>query len=219
MAVDLAYGFTTARRPLIGKRLALWTLSAVVLVGASILFADRPIATWSHDVLHRPALAVEITKAAKWWILCGIAAAILLGAFVVRVTGGRLGPALRTAIAVAAATLLATIAVLFLKYAFGRLWPETWVHNNPSWIGGHHYAFQFFHGGEGNDSFPSGHTARMTAPFAVLWQRLPRLRVLWVLPTLIITAGLVASDFHFLGDCLAGAYVGIASAAAVLLVL
>ena len=28
-----------------------------------------------------------------------------------------------------------------MKYAFGRLWPETWVDNNPSWIHDGAYGF------------------------------------------------------------------------------
>jgi membrane-associated phospholipid phosphatase len=225
MAVDLYSSFPgirlSRRRP-VAPRLALWALSCVVLVGLSVLLLDRPIATWSHDSLHRPAIAVLITKAAGFKLICGAALAVAVAGLALRISGRPLGRAWRTAIAASLATLLAAFAVIFLKYGFGRLWPETWVsvsgHPNPSWIGQHQYAFQPFHGGEGNESFPSGHTARVTAPFAVLWQRLPRLRALWVLPPVLIAAGLIGSDFHFLGDCIAGAYVGIASAALMLLV-
>jgi membrane-associated phospholipid phosphatase len=223
MTVDLYSSFPgarSARRRRMAVPLALWALSCVVLVGLSVLFLDRAIATWSHDDLHRPAMAVLITKAAGLEVICGVALAVAVAGLIVRITGRRLGRAWRTALAASLATLLAAFAVIFLKYGFGRLWPETWIHHppNPSWIGQHQYAFQFFHGGEGNGSFPSGHTARITAPFAVLWQRVPRLRPLWVLPPVLIAAGLIGADFHFLGDCIAGAYVGIASAALMLLI-
>jgi hypothetical protein len=46
-----------------------------------------------------------------------------------------------------------------LKFACGRLWPETWVANNPSFIHDGAYGFNLFHGGAGYASFPSGHTA------------------------------------------------------------
>jgi len=196
---------------------ALWLVSGAVLVGLSVLLVDQPISTWSHDVLHRPPLAVDITLIANWKYPVCAASLVILAAFAASIAGRPIGPLWRTAIAASIATFLATLAVAFVKHGFGREWPETWVNNNPSWISNHAYGFYPLHGGEGYESFPSGHTARTTAPFAVLWHRLPKLRVLWVLPTLIIAAALVAADFHFVGDCIGGAYLGVACAAAVLL--
>jgi membrane-associated phospholipid phosphatase len=196
----------------------LTAVSSVAVVGLSIAFLDRPIATYSHDVIHHPEWAKLLTKLAI--LPDPLALAALAVVTVLYFWRGRLSFGGRTAAAAALATLLATMAVIILKIAFGRLWPETWlVPPNPSWINTHQYGFQPFHSGIGYESFPSGHTTRITAPFAVLWRRLPRYRVLWVLPTLLVMVGLLASDFHFLGDCLAGIYLGIASAAVILLVM
>jgi membrane-associated phospholipid phosphatase len=205
-----------APRPAVRTRVVLWLLSGVVLTGLSILFVDQPVSTWSHDMLHRPLWSVEAQKIAGVVYLGGAALAVLVAAVIVRLTGRRMGPLWRTAVGAALATLVAALAVTFIKYGFGRLWPETWTHNNPSWINNHAYGFMPFHGGEGYESFPSGHTARITAPFAVLWHRVPRLRVLWALPTLAVAVALIAADFHFVGDCIAGAYLGVASAALVM---
>jgi membrane-associated phospholipid phosphatase len=205
-----------AVRPLLAGA-ALWLFSGTVLVVLSVLLVDQPVATWSHDVLHRPRLAVDVTTLANWIYLSSAACLVLLAAFVASMAGRDMGPLWRTAIAAAIATFLAMLAVAFAKHGFGREWPETWVDNNPSWIGNHAYGFYPLHGGEGYDSFPSGHTARITAPFAVLWHRVPKLRVLWVLPTFIMAAALVAANFHFVGDCIGGAYLGVACAAAVLI--
>jgi membrane-associated phospholipid phosphatase len=208
---------TAARFP--RARLATWVLSCVVLTGLCILLLDRPVATWSQDALHRPASAVAITKLANVRVIDIAALAVPVIALILRLTTGRLSAPWRIATAACLAVLLATLLVILLKYGFGRLWPDTWVDNNPSWIGTHAYGFAPFHGGRGWASFPSGHTARTSAPFAVLWQRLPKYRALWVLPTLVIAAALIACNFHFLGDCVAGVYLGIASAAVVMLVL
>jgi membrane-associated phospholipid phosphatase len=193
---------------------AAWTLVAVVLVGLAMAFVDRPIATYSHDVLHRPGWAEWLTKLAT---LPAPAAVIgLLAASLTWLLERRLTPAWRLVLAASCATLLATIVLLALKYAFGRTWPDTWIDNNPSWIRNHAFGFVPFHGGPGYASFPSGHTTRMTAPFAVLWQRLPRWRLLWVLPTLLVMIGLLVCDFHWFSDCLAGIWLGAASAWVVL---
>ena len=202
---------------------AVWALSCLVLTGLCILFLDRPIATWSHEALHRPAAAVTLTKLANVRVIDVAALAVPAVALILwlylRRTGRPLPTAWRTAVAACLAVLLATCLVVLLKYGFGRLWPDTWVNNNPSWIGNRAYGFSPFHGGRGWASFPSGHTARSTAPFAVLWQRVPAWRVLWVLPALIIAAALIACNFHFLGDCVAGVFVGLASAALVMMVI
>ena len=184
-------------------------------MGVTIPFVDRSVATWSHDVLHRPAVAVLITRLASFTLFCGVAAAVLIASLVWRLAGRPVTPAWRTAMQASFAILIAAISVILLKYAAGRLWPETWVRGapNPSWIGMHRFAFLPFHGGEGYQSFPSGHTARVGAPVCVLWRRLPRLRLVWVMPVPVIAGALIAADFHFVSDCISGAYVGAASAA------
>lgn len=198
--------------PALGRRVAYWLVAALVLTGGCILFLDRPLSTWSHADLHRPEIAVLITRAAKWTIICGIALAVQVAALIARLAGVPMTRAWRIAVAASLAALIAAVLVPFAKFAAGRMWPETWDHGNLSWIGNHRFGFVPF-GGHHNESFPSGHTARVTAPFAVLWQRLPRLRLLWVLPSIIVAAALVATDFHFLGDCVGGAFLGIGCAA------
>jgi membrane-associated phospholipid phosphatase len=95
-----------------------------------------------------------------------------------------------------------------LKWFFGRPWPETWRHNNSSWIGNQDYAFHWLQGGGKFSSFPSGHTTANFAVLSVLWICYPRLRVLYVLAALEVIAGLVGANFHFLGDTIAGAFLG-----------
>ena len=44
---------------------------------------------------------------------------------------------------------------------FGRYWPETWTHDNPSLIGTGTYGFHPFQRGDDVGSFPSGHACRI----------------------------------------------------------
>jgi hypothetical protein len=50
----------------------------------------------------------------------------------------------------------------------------------------------------------------VTAPVAVLWARLPHWRLLLALPVLAVAVGLFGADDHFVGDMVAGAYLGAA---------
>jgi membrane-associated phospholipid phosphatase len=98
-----------------------------------------------------------------------------------------------------------------LKFIFGRLWPETWVLNNPSFIRDGAYEFDLFHGGAGYASFPSGHTSMTCAVISVLCILHPKLRALYLLVVLAITVSLIGANYHFLSDIIAGAFVGIST--------
>ena len=123
--------------------------------------------------------------------------------------GWRPGPVGRTIVALCIAVLIATIFKDELKYLFGRTWPETWVGNNPSWIHDRIYRFEPLHGGKGWTSFPSGHMATIAAPCTVLWMLAPRVwRWLWASLILAMAIGLTGADFHFVGDMIAGTFLG-----------
>lgn len=97
-----------------------------------------------------------------------------------------------------------------LKAPFGRYWPSTWVNNNPSLIHDNAYGFHWFHKGVIYQSFPSGHTTVAVAAMTAIWITFPREIWRWValLVAASVIVGLIADDYHFLGDCIAGAWVG-----------
>jgi membrane-associated phospholipid phosphatase len=129
--------------------------------------------------------------------------------------GWRPGEGGKTALACCGSVAIAFALKEQLKYAFGRTWPETWTNHNPSWIGDHAFGFHPFHGAEGWASFPSGHTTLISALAAALWQRVPSLRWLAVTLVVLVVLGLAGSDFHWVGDMVAGAFLGTGSAVGV----
>lgn len=90
----------------------------------------------------------------------------------------------------------------------GRCWPETWHDNNPSLIGTGAYGFHPFEVGDDVGSFPSGHSARIVGFLSVFWLMLPRGRWLYVLIGLPMLLSLIAMDYHFVGDVIAGSTLG-----------
>ena len=90
----------------------------------------------------------------------------------------------------------------------GRYWPETWFENNPSLIGNGVYGFHPFQAGDDRGSFPSGHAARILGFAGVWWIAVPRGRVLYALVCLPMLASLVAMNYHFVSDVIAGSVVG-----------
>ena len=94
---------------------------------------------------------------------------------------------------------------------FGRYWPETWRHDNPSLIGNGTYGFHPFQRGDDIGSFPSGHACRVLA-FATVWIiGMPRSRTVQILAVVLcvpMLVSLVAMDYHFVGDVIAGSVLG-----------
>ena len=95
-----------------------------------------------------------------------------------------------------------------LKIIFGRYWPATWVDNNLSLLHDNAYGFNWFHGGESYASFPSGHAAGIFAAMTIFWLLYPRWRWLIAIPMLLVIIGLIAMNYHFVSDIIAGAFLG-----------
>jgi membrane-associated phospholipid phosphatase len=94
---------------------------------------------------------------------------------------------------------------------FGRYWPETWTHDNPSLIGTGTYGFHPFQRGDDVGSFPSGHATRILA-FATVWLiAMPRSRMVQVVVIILsapMLVSLVVMNYHFVSDVIAGSVLG-----------
>lgn len=94
---------------------------------------------------------------------------------------------------------------------FGRYWPETWTHDNPSLIGTGTYGFHAFQRGDDIGSFPSGHACRILG-FAAVWMiAIPGSRTVQIAVTVLcipILVSLVAMNYHFVSDVIAGSVLG-----------
>src|SRR5881396_984807 len=94
---------------------------------------------------------------------------------------------------------------------FGRYWPETWTHDNPSLIGTGTYGFHPFQRGDDIGSFPSGHAARILAFGAVWLIAMPRSRTVQIVAIILsasMLVSLVAMNYHFVSDVIAGSVLG-----------
>ncbi len=92
---------------------------------------------------------------------------------------------------------------IILKWVFGRTDVRTWL-ADPSLHG-----FHWFAGTEDAQSFPSGHMLVFAPLFMVMWQLYPKHRVYCGIIWFSLGAALILTEYHFLSDVLAGAYVGI----------
>jgi len=90
----------------------------------------------------------------------------------------------------------------------GRYWPETWFDHNRSLIGTGTYGFHPFRSDDDVGSFPSGHAARILGFAGVWWIAYPGIRWLLVVLCLPMLLSLIAMDYHFVSDVIAGGVMG-----------
>ena len=121
---------------------------------------------------------------------------------IVRIATGTLPTFFKAVFVACCASLSAFVANDYvLKVFFGRLRPEDFF------LGPSSPTFHFFNG-DHLSSFPSGHMVMATA-FAVVMIRLqPRTRPILLGLLCLGALALLVGDWHFLGDIVAGAFVG-----------
>jgi membrane-associated phospholipid phosphatase len=89
----------------------------------------------------------------------------------------------------------------FLQFAFGRTNTRLWLTANKPLL------FNWFHG-IGFGCFPSGHMTAFTAFGTAVLFYFPQYRKPVLIILTFLGAALIATDYHFLSDVIAGAYLG-----------
>jgi membrane-associated phospholipid phosphatase len=172
---------------------------------------DRPLSLFANGRLIRHRTYSDLTHIPDPFMPAAVIAFILIGLCVLSVAARRMRKIEVTALLCSISAIVADATKSLLKFAFGRTWPDTWIENNPSFIHDGVYGFNFFHGGRGYMSFPSGHMALTSAVLTVLWLAYPKFRALYALVTLAIAGGLIGANYHFLSDIGAGSFVGVST--------
>jgi membrane-associated phospholipid phosphatase len=187
-----------------------WIVSfalTTVLILVSYQWLDRPIALFAHDHVRRFTVFGLLTTRVPELVAPLAGVALIVVAF--RALAKRpLSHAQSVMLLCAVSFFIAEGIKTYLKVAFGRTWPETWMQNNPSLIRDGVYGFNPFHGGAGFTSFPSGHITAVCAVVSVLWICYPKFRPLYLTYVLAAATVLVAANYHFLSDVIAGIFLG-----------
>lgn len=191
------------------KRWLLALVATAVAVLISWAFIDRPLALWlhAHRLLEVDRSSLKpLTHLPDPLIPLGAVAFVLLGLWAM--AGRKLNKLASLVVVCCFSVITAETVKNGLKWLFGRPWPDSWRGKDPSLIRSGDYQFHWFAGGDAYSSFPSGHMAAAVAVLSVVWIYYPRWRPACATAALLIAAGLVGSNFHFLGDVIAGAFVG-----------
>lgn len=125
-------------------------------------------------------------------------------------------PWLACAIDSCAALLLVLALKTPLKALFGRTWPATFYHDNPSYLEHGVYGFAPLMWQVAYWAFPSGHSAQICALALILAWHYPRARGVLALMSLAVMGDLVLLNYHWLSDVIGGALFGCTAALLVL---
>jgi membrane-associated phospholipid phosphatase len=193
--------------------LGIWLVGlagTTVAVVVCVLWLDRPIALLGYEWFGRHRSVQRLAETP------GLFGPLVVLTFAILVARGMLARQFGTIDVVANLCVIA-LAVgeplrAWLKFIFGRTWP---AYGQPSFIFEGAYGFHPFHGGPDFGSFPSGHALAVCAVAVILWIYLPMLRALCALSVATISVALLAGDFHFLSDVIAGAFIGVSLSALV----
>lgn len=180
-----------------------FTFTALV-VAVCVAWLDAPIAYFTHGLFSRSS--GTLTKLTATPSFYSPLALLILLAFVLRRIALRPFGDLDVALIQSEiSTNLARYVLPVLKLAFGRTWP---AYYRPSLVDDGVYGFNFFHGGQAYNSFPSGHMASICALTVVLWLTYPRFRAIYALVMGAAAAGLILGSYHFVSDVIAGGFAG-----------
>jgi membrane-associated phospholipid phosphatase len=175
----------------------------VIVVAVCYAYVDRPVAEFLDRRMRHAIGWVLLERALAPFNLVVVAALLFLFACGIRVvSGGALGSWTRTPLLCAWATMWAIAAEIILKRLFGRGWPD------PTYIQDGLYGFHWLHGGPHWQSFPSGTAAASVAIATVLRIVAPRWRTPGPLIAALLCVAVVATNDHWVGDVIAGAFLG-----------
>jgi membrane-associated phospholipid phosphatase len=178
---------------------------ALFLVLLCIWRFDLPLANWVAESVDRYAPYIRTTAMSDLLFIMVVALTGLSWLAYFHLRRRNIDDTHTIFFSVAGTVLPVSFGIkIILKWIFGRTEAHTWLLHPQL------YGFHWFAGTEGFLGFPSGHMLVFTPLFLVLWDFFPRYRIYYGIVWLSLGIALIATEYHFLSDVVAGAYVGLA---------
>ena len=180
-------------------------LFAAILVVLSSKFLDAGIALWFDHLLRSDPRLSRYTSGIPDLLLPAVLvlSGVLWAMYLRRVRRGSRDDKTRFFLLSGTALPVAYVTKLMLKYLFGRMNTQAWLENPVD------RSFHWFHGGGEYSSFPSGHMAVFTTMAVACWLFFPKYRATCLAAIVGLGIALIATDYHFLSDVIAGEYLGL----------
>jgi membrane-associated phospholipid phosphatase len=185
-----------------------WTASTLLLAALvllCVLFLDIPVAYfvkdhlyvnlhWSRLTSNLPDLLLQVV------LLTSVGSLVL---YRLRLKRGIFDSLTSLERLLAWAAPASYLTKTVLKFVFGRVNTRIWL-QEPGL-----YGFHWFQRRQGCEGFPSGHMVVIVTLLAAFWRFYPRSRPYCLILAFGLGVALIATDYHFVSDVLAGAYLGV----------
>jgi membrane-associated phospholipid phosphatase len=186
-------------------------IGACVSILAAGLWLDKPTAYLANALFGHYQFIGSFTESPSFFgPLATIVFFVFLGRRVCFYSFGRADEALLLS---DFSIVLTKFTVPWLKFVFGRAWPS---YHHHSLISDGTFGFSFFSNDPAFQSFPSGHTASVCALVFIFWAYYPRFWPFYLLSVTTIGGSLIAGNYHYVSDVLAGGVVGATAATIVI---
>jgi membrane-associated phospholipid phosphatase len=178
-------------------------VASTIGVLVSIRFLDHPIADFLElHFRHTVGWKAISSIVAPVKIMALIALAFLFWVGACRIVERPIARWAETALVFAWAEVWALATEFVFKQIFGRAWPD------PTYLRDHLDGFRLLHASDAWTAFPSGHALSTFALAAACWHSTPRWRVPMLIIATSITGAMVACNYHWLSDVIAGGILG-----------
>lgn len=179
------------------------TPAALIWVVLSVQFWDLPLATWIAKYLLAYFPHVKNSDIPDLLLITVVTLTSLSWIFYFYLVHRNIHDRRTLFFRVVGTTMPLTFVVKdVLKWIFGRTNTRIWL-SHPSL-----YDFHWFAGTKEFEGFPSGHMLVFTPVFMALWQFFPRYRLYYGVVWFCLAIALIVTEYHFLSDVLAGAFIG-----------
>ncbi len=183
-------------------------LSCLILILVTVCFywVDRPVAIWmSHHFTYDRHGPLDRIHAKALTQLCYFGLIISFLFYYVLRWHKHHTRWMRCLSLLSTSVVFAYFAKTNLQYLFGRYVPRYPDSNSLLFVRRHQlYGFHWFQSG----CFPSGHMTVFTAAIVAISLFYPKFRFIGLAILLILTGLLIALNYHFVSDIVAGAYLG-----------
>jgi len=180
-------------------------LALITLIALSYFYIDMPVALWVEaNIRSDSSFKLYTSNIPSMLLMLVIVVSSISWAAYIYLRLQRVANRHRDFFLVLGTALpLSYLAKSFLKWCFGRLETRLWL------IEPDQYGMHWFNGVNGYDAFPSGHMLVITQLFLAIWFFYPRLRLVNLLVWIGLAFALIATNYHFVADVIAGVYIAI----------
>ncbi|HUL00025.1 MAG TPA: phosphatase PAP2 family protein [Nitrospirota bacterium] len=187
------------------KKISIGFLLAVVLITVSYVYLDKGVALaikklwlfntrlsfFSTDIPDFLPLLVSLITGTAWFVFFYLARKNIYNSHT------------RFFQLIAITVPLTNVVKTMLKFVFGRINTRFWLQHPGA------NEFHWLHGSANFSGFPSGHMAVFTVLIIALSIFYPRYQTFYIACLTLLALALIVTNYHFLSDIIAGAYVGL----------